>query len=244
MLSALDLQLFHALNGWAGRSYAFDRAVVSLTNMHLVKTAPLIAAFCWYWFNPEKRHGGSDDPNLRHNRHFLIFSGLAAAVLACGLSRLIQNVMWERPRPINDPTLGAIRPLGLGEDYLANYSSFPSDNAAMTFALATGLFLIARGPGIAAFLWALLVACLPRVFAGFHYPSDILGGAALGIAVTVLVTRRTWLRRPYEWAIGLHDRRPGLFYAAGFIAAYQMTTFFGDLRELGEKTAIFLRATL
>jgi len=237
MFETVDLFLLHALNQFAGQSFALDRAVVTLTNNHLFKTVPFMVAYWWLWF---ARTDGRFVDHDKADRHFLIFSGLGGAVLACGLSRVAQNMMWERPRPINNPALDINVPLGLGEDYLANFSSFPSDNAAMTFGLATGLFLISRRLGVPAFFWALVVACMPRVFAGFHYPSDILGGAVLGVVTTLLVVRFELLRVPYRFAIGIHDRQPGLFYAVGFVASYQIATFFGDARELGEKFKAFI----
>lgn len=240
MFQAIDLYLLHALNGFAGESYALDRTVVSLTNIHLFKTAPLLLPFLWFWFSPA-RDGHHPNDEAGNDRHFLIFSGLAGAVLACGLSRLVQNAMWERPRPINEPAIEIRRPLGLEEDYLVNFSSFPSDNAAMTFGLAMGVFLISRRVGLLAFAWALVVACLPRVFAGFHYPSDILGGAILGIAAVWLLARCEVLRAPYHLAIRVHDRMPGLFYASAFIALYQIVTFFGDARDLGAKVQSFIQ---
>lgn len=237
MFETVDLFLFHAVNQFAGHSFALDRAVVTLTNNHLFKTVPFVVAYWWFWFAQSDRRFAERD---QAERRFLVFSGLGAAVLACGLSRVAQNMMWERPRPINTPDLGANVPLGLADDYLANFSSFPSDNAAMTFSLAMGLFLISRRVGIVAFFWALVVACVPRVFAGFHYPSDILGGAVLGIVTTLLVVRFEVLRAPFRFAIGIKDRQPGLFYAAGFVASHQIATFFGDARELGEKVKAFI----
>jgi hypothetical protein len=45
--------------------------------------------------------------------------------------------------------------------------------------LALVIALIRPRLGIAAFVWAGL-ACLSRVYSGLHFPSDIIGAAALG----------------------------------------------------------------
>jgi membrane-associated phospholipid phosphatase len=37
---------------------------------------------------------------------------------------------------------------------------------------------------------AALVVCLPRVYLGFHFPSDVLAGAAIGVAVAALLLAR------------------------------------------------------
>ncbi|MFC4165711.1 phosphatase PAP2 family protein [Teichococcus aestuarii] len=236
MLQALDLWVLHFFNGFAGESFAADRIIFTLTNNHLFKTAPFVAAYWWMWFTdlgPRRRDG-----------RYLAFAGLGGAILAALLSRLVQNVMWERPRPIHNLDLGINALLGLEEGYLANYSSFPSDNAAMTFAMALGIFMASRRLGALAFLWALVVACIPRVYAGFHYPSDILGGAVLGLAVAALVIRSGLTRRLFEGALRFQRLSPGLFYAAGFVATYQVVTFFDATRELGQKVASLVEILL
>ena len=58
-------------------------------------------------------------------------------------------------------------------------ASFPSAHAAAAFALATALVITDRRWAWIALPVALLVAC-GRVIAGVHFPSDVLGGAALG----------------------------------------------------------------
>lgn len=66
--------------------------------------------------------------------------------------------------------------------------SFPSGHAAFFFAVAFSLWLTNRRWGAAFFVGATLVS-LGRVAAGVHYPTDILGGAAVGLAAAWLVER-------------------------------------------------------
>ena len=81
---------------------------------------------------------------------------------------------------------------------LESQRSFPSGHAAVAFALATSFFLVPRAgarPLPAWHKWAALATAVSigalRVAAAKHFPSDVLGGAALGVvsAVTVRAVR-------------------------------------------------------
>jgi undecaprenyl-diphosphatase len=66
--------------------------------------------------------------------------------------------------------------------------SFPSGHATVSFACA--VVLAAAVPRLAVPLYVLAAAIAwSRVVTGVHYPLDVLGGALLGIAVGLLVTR-------------------------------------------------------
>lgn len=71
-----------------------------------------------------------------------------------------------------------------GHEYRGGKYSFVSNHAANTFALITVLFIFLRRQikwfSLYIFLWASIV-CLSRVYLGVHYPSDIFGGALVGI---------------------------------------------------------------
>ncbi len=65
--------------------------------------------------------------------------------------------------------------------------SFPSGHATFFFTVATVIFLQMSGRwGIIAYIAALLIG-FGRVFAGVHYPIDIVGGLVIGMVVPVLV---------------------------------------------------------
>lgn len=73
--------------------------------------------------------------------------------------------------------------------------SFPSGHAAFFFAVAWSLWFVDRRWSIAFFVGAILVS-LGRVAAGVHYPTDILGGAAVGFVAAWLVERLgTWFEQ-------------------------------------------------
>jgi len=64
--------------------------------------------------------------------------------------------------------------------------SFPSSHAATAFAMATALAFADKRLAIIGFIVAVLVA-FGRIAAGVHYPSDVIAGAALGIASAFIV---------------------------------------------------------
>jgi undecaprenyl-diphosphatase len=100
---------------------------------------------------------------------------LAAAVAAYRLDNVMKGII-ERPRPP-----GLVDDLHVRE-HIGGFG-FPSGHTTMAFALAAALHPILpnRWRGVA---WA-LAACvgLARMHVGVHWPADVVGGAALGIAV-------------------------------------------------------------
>lgn len=69
---------------------------------------------------------------------------------------------------------------------LENQRSWPSDHTAVAAALAAGYLLVPRGQPLPAWRrWATVAAATSvgvlRVASGKHFPSDVLGGAALGV---------------------------------------------------------------
>lgn len=103
--------------------------------------------------------------------------GTVAAVL---LNQHLASPLIARPRPCQ--VLSGVHPLlSCSSDY-----SMPSDHAVIAGAFAAGLLIINRRIGILAAVLALLLA-FSRVYAGVHYPTDVLAGLLFGAAVTVIV---------------------------------------------------------
>lgn len=117
---------------------------------------------------------------LQRDKWLLLGAGFGAALVARGAVEVIR-LFVERSRPfVNSETVVAL----LSE---TSYS-FPSGHAAFFFALSTVVFLYNRRWGWWFFAASTIIG-IARIAAGVHYPTDILGGAVLGIMVGYLVVR-------------------------------------------------------
>lgn len=128
---------------------------------------------------------------------------------AIGLSGSIAfclKILFGRARP----SLGLSPWAFIGPTFFYRYQSFPSGHATITFALAATLSRLwprARWPF---FLGAGVIA-LSRVLTGSHFPSDVFGGALLGIFVSGVVGKgassgaiRAY--RPIAWILAKRER--------------------------------------
>ncbi len=82
---------------------------------------------------------------------------------------------FARPRPCNALT-DVLTPLGCTGSF-----SFPSNHALNNFAAAMFFYRLFPKLKWVLFITASLVA-ISRVYLGLHYPSDIFGGAVIGLA--------------------------------------------------------------
>lgn len=117
-------------------------------------------------------------------RIYFAATAILAAVLSRGIITEAIRFFYDRPRPYEA--------LGF-EPLLANGSgSFPSGHMALLFALGAALFFYHRKRG-SWFLAASLLTGFARIATGVHWPSDILGGALIGVVAALLVQ---WLLAP------------------------------------------------
>src|SRR3954471_6800151 len=134
----IDAGLIHAVNSLAGKSPLLDTVLGRLLDLPSVKMLP-IAALVWaLWFDIDKQ-------KQSRQRVIQAFAGAFVALVA---SRLVQDFGPFRFRPLHDPALGFVLPFGITEDTVQRSSSFPSDHAALAFALATGIFAASRPLGL------------------------------------------------------------------------------------------------
>src|SRR5262249_10157248 len=112
------------------------------------------------------------------------------------------------------------------------WSSFPSDYATYLFAIAASLWLISRWWGLFFGLYATLVA-VARVYLGIHYPSDVLVGALIGIATSIVINREPVRRRFAAPILALEPRYTPYFYGLFFIGLAELSEAFPITRYFG-----------
>ncbi|MFN8215470.1 MAG: phosphatase PAP2 family protein [Solirubrobacterales bacterium] len=112
------------------------------------------------------------DPERREAWLICAALGPVAIVLNYGIKLAVR-----RPRPV----LEGLPPLGGAPSSL----SFPSAHALSSFAVATAMFRV--DPATAGALVVAALIALGRPYLGMHYPSDVLAGAILGVALGLLV---------------------------------------------------------
>ena len=219
-VSEIDGVLLLWVNRSAGQSVVLDGLVFDIADAYLLKGGVFLAAYWWLWF---ERKG---------ERRREIVVAMVAAIVTAVLSRLLQVGLPFHQRPLHSPGIGLHIPSTVDLETLNTFSSFPSDHAMLFFALAVPLWNRSRWLGAAAMIWAALVICLPRVYLGYHYPSDALAGAVLGVlcmvVLSALVARTSFPDRALQFA----NFHPTVFYPLAFILSFELATLFADTRHL------------
>lgn len=169
-----DVSLLYDINGIARDAPPwFDRVMEFVGEYGILLGLVLVVLWCWW---SVRRRGTLADS-------VSAVTGLVWAPLAAGIALLVNipiRGFVERPRPFNDHE---------GLDVLVDGKtdfSFVSDHATMAMAIGVGLFVAHRKFGLAAIALAFAEGFC-RVYMGVHYPTDVIGGFALGTAVALLL---------------------------------------------------------
>lgn len=122
----------------------------------------------------------------------VFLTGIAAIILSRGIITTIIRFFYHRTRPFLEYNFVPLVP---ETDY-----SFPSGHMTFFFALSTVIYIHDKKWGIW-FMTASALMGIARIAAGVHWPSDIVGGAAIGIAVGWLMAyifKKYWNKKPLQ----------------------------------------------
>jgi undecaprenyl-diphosphatase len=132
-------------------------------------------------------------------------------------------------RPLLNTAMVLRVPFTINPGDYKHWSSFASDHAAVYFGLATVVWLYGgrrlRWPA----LIGALFCCLVRVYLCLHYPTDIAGGAALGV-MCVVGTRNLRFGGFGQSLMRAEARNRPLFYAVSFYISFCFSTLFNQVR--------------
>lgn len=221
-MNSFDHFIMTYFNQYSQHSTVFDISLAFITSHNFIKSSLLIATLWWAWFKPEEQL------RARINITITLFSCFIAMFLA----KVVEFTTPFRTRPIHEAALHFVIPFGQYPATLDNFSSFPSDHAALFFALATGVFFVSKRVGIFAIIYTIIIISVPRIYFGLHYPTDIIAGALIGaitaISCNLYLTKGKLINSIVNFSIS----KPAYFYPLFFLLSYQIVDLFGDARAI------------
>ncbi len=221
-------------NQLAGRNIVLDKLIYDISDSSLLKSGVFLAAYWWLWFE-------ADESGVHPQRRNVVVALLAAAIVAIA-SRLLQILSPFHLRPLHTPGLGLHLAFGVDPLTLNDFSSFPSDHAVLFFALSVPLWMRSRWLGAAAAAWTLLVICFPRLYLGYHWTSDVIGGAVIGVALMLVLCRLIGATALPDRVVRFGATHPPVFYAVAWLFTLEIAVLFVDLRAFLMDAAHLARA--
>ena len=163
---SLDLKIFYLFNNLASKNPVFDALIIFF--------ADYLGYFLIIFFLLTLFFGSF----RRSQKISIFFAAFSSMIIArFGIVSLIR-FFYHRPRPFEAYNINIL--------ITNNEFSFPSGHAALFFAMATAVYFYNKKLGLWFFAAAILMG-LSRVISGVHYPSDIIGGAVIGILTSYLI---------------------------------------------------------
>lgn len=222
--NAFDASLVSFLNGFSQRWYALDRISDGFEGDYLLKGGVLTGFLWWAWFRR------SADKALDRSK---VVAGVVGAIASLAVCRVLAYAAPFRVRPVFAQSLHFRAPFGDDMSSMINWSSFPSDHAGMAWAVIAAIFCVSRRAGILGAVYTAFFICLPRVYGGEHYPTDLLVGAAIGLLIGWVFQRAQIRNAVAGPPMRLLESAPGRFYVSMYVISLLLTTNFDLIRKVG-----------
>ena len=167
-MNPIDTNLVIWLNGLSGNVKIFDDLMRVIASDYLM---PLLFSLCMFalWY--------SGRTPVERTRYQLAAVMGASAIGISNVAVWLINISWDRPRPFVDHSdqLNLLF-------YAPTDPSFPANPVAVGFAAAAAAWSVNRKFG----WWLIAAGALygfSRLYAGVFYPTDVVGGAVVGVAM-------------------------------------------------------------
>jgi membrane-associated phospholipid phosphatase len=230
-MNGVDEWLLGLMNRAMGHTPAIAHMADAIVNMYLVKGTLPVALLWWIWSRRE--HASPDESEAWIRDREVVVIAVVSAFIALVAGRLLAHYLPFRLRPIYEPQLRPLYPqLSHPEGLPRTWSAFPSDHAMVWCAIAAAIYVASRAAGIYAFVHTAVLIALPRVYLGLHYPTDVLGGAALGVCIACVISAPSIRKRIAAPVLAVAGYRPGLFHALAFLLCFELSTQFDEFRTL------------
>jgi undecaprenyl-diphosphatase len=229
----VDVRTMQFFARFHGRWPKLDFTIVSLNNSELIRGGAVMCLFWWVFFAKAK------SPEAETLKRAKLTAALPAALLAVVLARVLANQLPFRQRPFMLPQFHAFWSNVDLRGY-ESWSSFPSDHAALFMAIAIALFLVSRWVGSAAVLYVAVAICVPRLYVGLHWFSDVAVGALLGALAGSLVTIKSFRYRIWQVTMRWKEMAPGSLAAFAVYLTCSIWTVFSDTRGLARMVLALL----
>ena len=178
----MNQKLFLFINSWAGKNHFLDLLMIGAA-----KLMPylFITILLFLWFKNKKNEA--------------LFAGYVAS-LGIAINYII-GFFYFHNRPF-------MNHLGVILIHHKADSSFPSDHTTFTMSIALSLLIFSSPRILGAVLTFLSLWCgIARVYAGVHYPFDILGSIGVSIlAVLIIGILKKHLQKLNTAIIGIWEK--------------------------------------
>jgi undecaprenyl-diphosphatase len=172
----LDNQIFDIIHSLSGKSQILDWFGIFCAK-YLIFIMVLV--FVIWWLELKRTKPSENWPGLGKRKWLDLFV-VILSVVAGIVSNYVISFIHFRVRPF------ILHDIAVLIGFPLSVKSFPSDHAAVAFAIALAVWFYNKKLG-----WTFLVAAvfvgLGRIFVGVHYPVDIVVGAVVGLVVALVV---------------------------------------------------------